>query len=385
MQLSDRVEAAPIAGEACDRFGELAAVFADNFAHRGEVGAAVCVYHRGRRVVDLWGGYRDVTRSRPWERDTLVCMMSVTKGIVALALWMLIDRGKVELDARVVRYWPEFGQAGKESITVKQVLSSTAGLLYADAAAKGAAFDWPAMIAALEVQPPEWEPGTQGAYHSMTIGYLLGEIIRRVDGRDVSRFVQEEIAAPLNIDFHLGLSETESTRVADVIPNIQSETLSAVASGSGPLARAWRVLPRPLHEMLNSHEWRFGVMPSGGGHTNARSIARIFAALAQGGAIDGAHLLSRRSIEAARTLQWANPCLLTGRSYRYGLGFFLNNDVNPLGPNPAAFGHTGLGGAVGFADPEAEIAFAYSPNRLEAGLGMPERCRALIAALYERL
>src|SRR5690606_9381644 len=117
MQLSDRVEAAPIAGEACDRFGELAAVFADNFAHRGEVGAAVCVYHRGRRVVDLWGGYRDVTRSRPWERDTLVCMMSVTKGIVALALWMLIDRGKVELDARVVRYWPEFGQARSEEHT----------------------------------------------------------------------------------------------------------------------------------------------------------------------------------------------------------------------------------------------------------------------------
>lgn len=385
MPLDEAGKTVPIAGQACDRFGALASAFADNFARRGEIGAAVCVYHRGQCVVDLWGGYRDAARTSPWERDTLVCMMSVTKGIVALGLWTLIDRGKVELDAPVVRYWPEFGQAGKEHITVKQVLGSTAGLLYADAAPKGAAFDWSAMIAALEVQPPEWAPGTKGAYHSMTIGYLLGELIRRVDGRDVSRFVQEEIVAPLNVDFHLGLIEPHSKRVADVIPSMQSETLSAVASGNSPLARAWRVLPRPLHEMLNSDEWRFGVMPSGGGHTNARSIARIFAALAQGGTLDGTHLLSRRSIETARTLQWANECPLTGRMYRYGLGFFLNNEVNPLGPNPAAFGHTGLGGAVGFADPEAEIAFAYSPNRLEGGSGMPERCRALIAALYEQL
>lgn len=372
---------APIAGEVCDGFQGVRVTFEENFTQREELGAALCVYRDGRRIVDLWGGYRDAARTRPWERDTLVCMMSVTKGIVALALWMLIDRDEVDLEAPVVRYWPSFGRAGKAGITVRQLLGGKAGVIYADAAA-GAAFDWQAMIAALEAQPPAWEPGTQGAYHSVTMGYLLGELVRRVDGREVATFIRQEIAAPLGIEFYLGLEQAQLPRVADLVPSEQSDTLKQVAAGAGPLGRAWRVLPRPLHEMVNTPEWRCGVMPSGSGHSNPHAIARIFAALAQGGAIDGVRLLSRASIEAARELQWSNPCVMTGRAYRYGLGFFINNQINPLGPNPAAFGHTGLGGAVGFADPEAGIAFSYSPNRLEGGSGMAARCKALIGALY---
>lgn len=385
IQSTEESRVSPISGDVCEEFLAVREVFEENFARRGELGAAVCVYTDGQRVADLWAGYRDLARTKEWERDTLVCMMSVTKGIVALALWMLIDRGKVDLDSPMARYWPGFARAGKSRITVRQVLGGKAGLIYADAASSGAAFDWEAMIGALELQAPAWEPGAQGAYHSVTMGYLLGELVRRVDGRDVASFIREEIAAPLNIEFHLGLSESQLHRVADLIPSEQSDTLNQIAAGEGPLGRAWRVLPRPMHEMVNSHEWRCGVMPSAGGHTNPRSIARIFAALAQGGAIDGVRLLSRASIEAARALQWSNPCVMTGRAYRYGLGFFINNDVNPLGPNSTTFGHTGLGGAVGFADPEARVAFSYSPNRLEGASGMGARCRALISAVYQQL
>lgn len=371
-----------IGGEVSAGFLGVRKAFEDNFAQGGEVGAAVCVYLNGRRVVDLWGGHRDSARTHAWEADTLVCMMSVTKGIVALALWMLIDRGMVDLQAPVMRYWPGFGQAGKAGITVRQLLGGTAGVIYADAAPKGAAFDWRAMIEALEVQSPAWEPGTQGAYHSMTMGYLLGELVRRVDGRDVATFIRDEIAAPLGVEFHLGLDSSLLSRLADLIPSQHSDTLTQIAAGAGPLGRAWRVLPRPMHEMVNTREWRCGQMPSAGGHTNPRAIALIFAVLAQGGMIDGVRLLSRASIQAARELQWSNACVMTGRAYRYGLGFFINSEVNPLGPNPAAFGHTGLGGAVGFADPEAGIAFSYSPNGLEGGSGMAARCKALIGALY---
>jgi len=203
-------------GDCDQRFAALAEVFAENFAIRDERGAAICVYQDGVKLVDLWGGWADEAQTRPWREDTLVCMMSVGKGMAALCVWMLVDRGLIELEAAVADYWPEFAGGGKGDISVRTLITGKAGLLYADAAPDGAGYDWAAMIRAYELQVPEWVPGTKHGYHSASAGYLLGELLRRVDGRPIDRFLREEIAIPLYADYGYG---TRSSRPATIRPS----------------------------------------------------------------------------------------------------------------------------------------------------------------------
>lgn len=366
----------------CDpAFASLRETFRDNIETRGQVGAAVALYHRGRLVADLWGGIANPVTGAPWHRDSIVCMMSVGKGMAALCLYRLIDRGVLDLDAPVARYWPAFAQSGKERITIRMLLGGKAGLVYADAAPAGAAFDWDVMTAALEVQKPEWEPGTQGAYHSMTAGTLFGEIIRRVDGRTVDVFFDEEVAGPLGLDYRFGLDDADIARVAPIIPNPQSVTLQGIRDGASKLGRAWRIMPSQ-EDFFNTEAFRRGVFPSANGHGNARAVARVYAALGNGGELDGYRLLSPALIETMRTLSWDGECGLLDRPFRYGHGFFLSNALAPFGPSPRAFGHPGAGGAVGFTDPEAGLAFSYSPNFMCAGGGIGDCCEALIATTF---
>jgi CubicO group peptidase (beta-lactamase class C family) len=365
------------------RFAPVAAAWARNFAERGELGAAVCIYEKGRPVVDLWGGVADPASGRPWERDTIVCMMSVGKGMAALCLLQLIDRGRIALDAPVARYWPSFAQAGKERITVEQVLGGLAALVYAEHAPPGSMMDWAAQVQAIELQAPVWEPGTRGAYHSMTAGILFGELVRRVDGRDFARYWHEEIAAPLGVDYAFGLDDAAMARVAPLVPNPDSVTLNAIADPASKLGKAWRPMPR-VPDFFNSDAFRRGVFPSGNGHGNARAIARVYASLAEGGALDGVTLLSQGMIDEARRTRWDEICGLTERPFRYGLGFMLTKPpLIPFGPNLGSFGQPGAGGALGFADPESRLAFAYSPNFMCSGAGIGDRCEALIDAMYE--
>lgn len=369
----------------CDpRFAAVRTAFEDNFLLRGEVGAAVCLYKDGRKVVDLWGGIARQSTGAPWQRDTLVCMMSVTKSMTAIALFKLIEQGKVDLEAPVARYWPEFAQNGKERITVGCVMSGMAGLLYADAAPANAAYDWAAMIHAYEVQKPEWEPGAKGAYHSISYGFLLGEIVRRVSGRTIDVFFAEEVAGPLGADYHIGLDDSDLHRVADIIPNSKSVTLIQSADEATKLGRAWRVRPKGTPENpvpYNTKAFRQAIYPSASGHGNARAAARVYAMLVNGGTLDGARILSREVIEVARTESWCGICGMTDRPFRYGVGFFLNYPpLSPFGRNPRAFGHAGAGGALAVADPEAGLAFAYSPNYMCAGAGVGDRCEALVEA-----
>lgn len=371
-----------IQGQCADDFAAVRAAFEENFRAHGEIGAAVCVYRQGERVVDLWGGWADAARTRAWRRDTIVCMMSVGKGIAALALWMLIDRGAVDLDAPVARYWPGFAGGGKGSIAVRTLLAGKAGLLYADHAPDGAGFDWETMIAAFERQEPCWEPGTDHGYHSATAGYLLGEIVRRVDGRPIDRFVDDEIIAPLGVDYGYGAAWATPDRIADIVPNPGSHTFAQTRDPSTKLGRAWRMRPEsPDH--YNDARMRDGLMPSTNGHGNARAVARIFAALANGGSLDGVELVSAPTIDRMREEAWFGTCAMTDRTFRYGHGFFLNEaGMSPMGSNSRAFGHPGAGGAFGFADPENDMAFSYSPNLMCAGGGLGERCAALVAATY---
>lgn len=368
-----------------DDFPRLRTAFAENFKSRGEVGAAVCLYVDGVPVVDLWGGMARPSIRQAWARDTLVCMMSVGKSLTALCALILVDRGMLELEAPVAHYWPAFAAAGKADIKVRTLLSGLAALLYADAAPENSGLDWDTVIRALEQQAPAWTPGETGAYHSVSYGFLVGELVRRVDGRPINEFFREVVAEPLVADFAFGLDDAQIMRTADIIPNPNSDTLKLMADSSTPLGHAWRILPG-LEAQANSEAYRRAVFPSANGHGNARSAARIYAALACGGALDGVRLLSEATIEAARTEAWSGPCGMTGRDYRYGMGFFLNHPpLLPFGSNPRAFGHTGVGGSLVFADPEARLAFSYSPNAMCQGAGVGPRGEALIEALVADL
>ncbi len=369
----------------CDpAFANVRDVFEENFRTRGEVGAAVALYKDGVNVVDLWGGIANPETGKAWEKDTIVCMMSVAKSMAAISLLKLVDQGKVDLEVPVARYWPEFAQAGKEEITVRCLMSGMAGLLYADAAPDEAAYDWATMIKAYEVQKPEWEPGTKGGYHSVSCGYLLGEIIHRVDGRMINEFFADEIAGPLGADYHFGLTRDEIARTADIVPNTESVTFIQTQQKDTKLGRAWRVRPKATPEnpvSYNTTAFRQAIFPSSSGHGNARAVGLIYAALANQGSINGVRLMSPDLTETARSQSWFDICQMTDRPFRYGVGFFLNRPpLSPLGPNPRAFGHPGAGGAIAIADPEAGLAFSFSPNFMCAGAGVGDRCLALIEA-----
>ena len=240
----------------------------------------------------------------------------------------------------------------------------------------GAVTDWDAMTQGIAAQPAEWEPGTRGAYQSMTMGFMLGELVRRVDGRALPTYFQQEIAGPLGVEYGWGLSEEQVERTADIVANSGHETLKAFADPSTRLGRAWHMRPKGAG-FYNSDQFRRGVLPSSNGHGNARSVATIFDAL-----LDD-RLVKSETRERMRTLQWDTPCGMTDRPYRYALGFFLSAaPLVPMGPNPRAFGHPGAGGAIGFADPEAGLSFAYAPNFMCAGEGSGGRCAALVDALY---
>jgi CubicO group peptidase (beta-lactamase class C family) len=296
---------------------------------------------------------------------------------------MLIDRGEVDLDAPVARYWPQFAAAGKADISVRTVMTGKAGLLYADHAPDGAGYDWDVMAEALAKQEPVWEPGSRHGYHSATAGYLLGEIIRRVDGRSLQQFLQDEVSGPLSVNYGYGVRDTDPDLVADIIPNPASHTYVQSRDPSTKLGRAWRMRPQsPDH--YNAAEMRSGVMPSTNGHGNARAVARIYAALANGGQLDGVRLLAPETIDRMREESWFGLCEMTDRTFRYAHGFFLNEPaMSPMGDNPRAFGHPGAGGAMGFADPEDRISFAYSPTVMCEGGGLGERCKALSASVYQ--
>jgi len=370
--------AADIQGHCDPAFARVRETFEENFRSRQELGAAVCVYKDGKKVVDLWGGIADAKTGTPWTADTIVNMQSVYKGIAALCVHQLIDRGRIDLDAPVMRYWPKFGQAGKDKITVKQLLGGQAALLFADAAPDGSVQNWPVMIDALERQKPEWEPGTRGAYHSMSAIFLFGELVHQVDGRTLPVYFREEIAKPLGADFQFGITDADFPRTAFLVTNSESVTLNAIADRSTKLGRAWHVRPQ-VPDYFNTPGARRAVS----GHGNARAVARIFAVLANNGAIDDVRIVSPKAVEVMRQQQWDGICGMTDRHFRYGLGFFLNQPpLAPMGPNPKAFGHPGAGGAIGIADPENRIAFSYSPDFMAGGAGVGPRCEALIAAAY---
>jgi len=387
----------------CDaRFAEVRHAFAENLERGGDVGAAVCVYVDGRAVVDLWGGFADAARTRPWARDTIVSVASTTKGMTSLCAHVLVERGRLDLDAPVARYWPEFARGGKESISVRWLLSHRAGLpaVRRDLATE-ALFDWNAFTAALVETDPWWEPGTRHGYHSRTFGYLVGEVIRRVAGQTVGQFLRTEVAGPLGAEFYIGVPASEDARAAEILAPrrlASSEPTRFERLAQDPASMAARAFFNPSSppDVLNTRAWRAAEIPASNGHTTARAVARIYGALAAGGALDGVRLLRASTIDAAIVEQSRGGDAILGVPSRFALGFMLplrehflefGFGPQPFGPSPRAFGHWGMGGSVGFADLDGRVGFGFVMNQQKAGT--PEnpdpRWPSLVDAVYASL
>lgn len=378
-------------------FEPVAQAFADNFASRDELGASVAITLDGETVVNLWGGSKDRKGNDAWEEDTVSVVYSSTKGAVALAAHTLVSAGELDLDAPVKKYWPEFATNGKEHATVRMMLDHSVGVpCIRNKLEDGVCCDWEYMTGTLAREEPFWEPGTRNGYHMMSFGWTVGELIRRVSGLSLGTYFQEAIARPTGADFWIGLPESEEPRVASMVPFRPEK--------GAPISEFTRALMEQRGSIQalalfnnggfspNSRECRAAEIGGGGGISNGRGLAKIYAPFACGGELDGhryvdADTHARMGEVAVATHQDATLLIPS----RFALGFMKSMD-NRLAPQVgrdsailggAAFGHVGAGGSIGFADPEARMSFGYTMNRMGAGILMNERGQSLVDAAYK--
>ena len=382
-----------VQGQCDSRFSAVEDAFRENFASRDEVGSSAAVYLGGKLVVDLWGGYADAARTRPWERDTIVTVYSTTKGMTAICAHRLADQGKLDLDAPVARYWPEFAQAGKSDLPVSYLLSHRAGLPAVQAPVPPEAmFDWDRMTTELAAQKPWWEPGTKHGYHAITYGWLVGEVVKRITGKSLGAYFREEIAGPLGLDFHIGFGPEHDARTAQMIaapppPPGETDTLQELMS-QDPESMTAKALTNPAFTpgvTDNTREWRASEIPAANGHANGRSIARAYAALSLDGELDGVRVMSSGAIDRAIVEQSNGMDAVLDVPTRFGLGFMLSSETFPMEPAKRAFGHAGAGGSMGIADPEAGIGFGYAMNQMRTEAGDDYRYVNLLKAVYASL
>ena len=373
----------PVDGLCDPRFARLREAFEENFAGRGEPGAAIALAIDGRVVADLWGGHSDKARGTPWRRETLVNFFSVSKASCAIVALSRVERAEIDLDAPVALLWPEFARAGKEAVTLRQILSHRAGLpSIRETLPEGAALDWLRMTQALADQEPWWAPGTAHGYHVNTFGFLVGEVVRRATAKSIGTLLREEIAGPLGADVHIGLPVREHGRVAEFLWPDTSRAPSMPGPEDAMRFNAyWNPPGVSGAGWVNRPEWRLAEIPSTNGHGTARGVARIYAALAKGGSLDGVRILDAGTIAAAIAEHSSGHDLINQRPSRFGLGFQLTQAERPLGPNAGAFGHFGAGGSLGFCDPESGVAFGYVTNDMGPRWQNP-RNKALIDAIY---
>jgi CubicO group peptidase (beta-lactamase class C family) len=360
--------------------------FAENFDTRAEVGAAVCVYVDGQPVVDLWGGTADATSATPWKSDSVVLVYSSSKGVTSVCANLLIQRGLLDPAATVASYWPEFGAAGKESITVAQLMSHQAGLpLVEGDFTLDEVLSWDPMVQALAGQEPIWPPGTRHGYHMRTFGWLVGELIGRVSGKSAGTFLREEIADPLGLDFWIGLPEEIESRVARLVPP-KNDLGTLLKQLGGELLLA-RVFSNPsdlfgYNEMWNTRALHAAELPSSNGIGDARSLARLYASCI--GEVDGVRTLEPSTVSAATVEQACGKDAVLMIDSCFGLGFMLGNSFGAANPR-SAFGHAGAGGSLAFADPATGMAFGYVMNDLRFDAAGDPRSEELVRAVYRSL
>lgn len=370
--------------------------FANNFSSRDEVGASLSLSIDGATKVDLWGGFSDAQRSIPWQQDTVSVVFSCTKGATALCAQLLIDRGLLDLQAPVTRYWPQFGQAGKDKVTVLMMLNHSVGLpAFREPIKKGGYYDWDYMVERLEQEAPFWEPGTRNGYHMISFGWVVGELVRRASGKSLGTFFQDEIAQPLGIDFWIGLPEAIEPRVSKMIPFVPPKdaprsdfVLAFMADQNSIPALAFFNSGGLSTDSREAHAAEIG---GGGGITNARGLAGMYRPLANAGMHNGKQFIGNDTITRMSQVSMATQRDATLQMpTRFGLGFMksMDNRARPPGNTDSvilgekAFGHVGAGGSIGFADPECRLAFGYSMNRMGPGILLNERGQSLVDATY---
>jgi CubicO group peptidase (beta-lactamase class C family) len=376
--------------EAGQLLQRLKPLFQENFEKFGELGAAVSVWQNGKPILDLCGGFRDVHREKPWIAATLVLVWSATKGIGSACVLHALQEHNIDINQRVAEFWPEFAQAGKEKNTLAQLLSHQAGLCALDRRVD--VLDYDAVIRALEAQKPLWPPGTVHGYHARTFGFLLDELVRRIAGKTLSDYWQENFAGPLNLDFWIGLPKKENSRVATMYaaksgkpPEPKQFYLDLVTPGT--LARKTFTSPYGLHVISKMNDATIRAQPivSFGGIGSASALAKFYSMLANGGKFDGQTFFSEK------TIAWMTTTLANGMDLVFQIptafsAGFMKDSRNAarriLGPSGTSFGHPGAGGSHAFADPENKIAFAYAMNQMEQSLLPTEKSLRLIEAIY---
>jgi len=372
----------PILGLCPPRFAPVRQAFEANFADGAELGARFCVVEDGEVLIDLIGGHADRGRTRLFDASTLTPVYSTTKAVTALMIARLIGEGRLSYQTRIAEIWPEFGEAGKEAITVEEALSHQAGLAgFVEPMDPALWFDWDAICARLAAMRPLWPPGTASGYHPITIGYIAGEIFRRVDGRTIGQALREDIAEPLGLDLWIGLPDEEHPRAAQM----QQPSGFAEFGAPSPIKTAAFLTKWSAPGGRSSADWRRAEIPSANGHATAEALGRFAGALACDGWIGDAQVLTAGMAEAAAAERIYGPDLVLPYTMSWGAGFMRNPPNHMYGPSETAFGHSGRGGSCAFADPERRLSGSYVMNRQSADLLMDPRSRRLIDALYEAL
>lgn len=373
----------------CDRkFAPVCDVLAKSIDQGQDLGASFAITIEGEMVVDIWGGHLDEHKTQPWFQDTIVNVYSSTKTMSFLCALVLADRGQLDFDANVAQYWPEFAQSGKDQVKVWHVMNHAAGLSGLDVPMAGEDnYDWDKIVNALAAQAPWWEPGTATGYHAMTQGYLIGELVRRITGKRLGIFFQDEIAGPLKADFFIGLPVEEFGRTARLVVPEQGNDL---ASGLGEAAEdsiAKRTFASPFVKATDSFTdaWRQAEIPAANGHGNARAVARLQAPLACKGSAFGVDLMSKQTAESVMRKRISGQDLVLGVPLAFGLGFGLNSELMPLSPNKNVCFWGGWGGSSVLVDQDAALSASFAMNRMFPGLLGDRRSYTLVQTMYQCL
>jgi len=373
-----------IKGDVAPGFEGVRDAFANNFASAGDVGASFAVWKDGEYLVDIWGGHADAAKTKDWQRDTLPNVWSTTKAVAAFCLAMLVERGQLSYDDKITKHWPEFGAQGKGQLTVGQVLSHQSGVsTVREPLTLEDLYDHDAMASRMAAAEPLWEAGTRSGYHALTHAFTTGELVKRITGKTIGQFFRDEVAGPWDIDFHIGLPESEDSRAAEMIAAEKAQALDA--NTLNDVQKLTFANPAPSATAPNTRAWRAAELSSAGGRGSASALAKLFGAVATDGTLNDTKLISAETREKLSAEQLFNEDLVLGMPVSWGAGVLRNLGGLLYGPNEASIGHSGWGGSFVLADPTAGVGIAYVMNQMGPDLAGDPRAMGLLAASYEAL
>jgi CubicO group peptidase (beta-lactamase class C family) len=377
---------ADISGSCDERFEAVRHELSQCLDSGEELGASIVLDLDGDVVIDMWGGYRDEARTQPWVSDTITNVWSTTKTVTSLAALMLVDRGQLDVDAPVARYWPEFAAAGKEDVLVRHLMSHTSGVSGLDQpAVVEDLYDWDKSTARFAAQTPWWEPGTASGYHALNFGHLVGELVRRITGMSLRQFVAEQIAGPLGADFQIGAAESDWDRIAPVVPPPPLPFDLTALPADSPTVKTLAGPPADAND-ANTPGWRRADIGAANGHGNARSVARILSVISRGGKVDGVRLLRPETIELIFREQANGIDVVLGVPLRFGIGYGLPQlDSLPYLPDDKICFWGGWGGSLIIMDVGRKMTLAYMMNKMGAGILGSDRSEKYVSAVYSAL